>query len=66
MNRNYVINERERRAITGISRSTWHRWEKAGLVPRRIQLGPRRVAWYLADINDWLEERARDTAPLTT
>ena len=37
-----VVRERERRMITGVSRATWNRWERQGLVPPRIKLGDRK------------------------
>lgn len=41
--------------------------EKAGLFPKRIQLGPNRAGWVEAEVLEWLEERLanRDTAPDT-
>ena len=59
MNRNYVVNERERRKMTGLSRSTWHRLEKRGEVPARIQLSPGRVGWMVADLEEWISSRCR-------
>jgi len=58
-----VINEHQRRRITGVPRSTWYRWEREGLVPQRIQLGPRRVGWLLNEINAWIDrcERVKAT-----
>ena len=34
-----------------------HIWrlEKQGLFPRRIRLGPGRVAWLVREISDWVE-----------
>ena len=32
--------ERKPWEIYGVSRTTYWRWEKAGIVPKRIQLGP--------------------------
>lgn len=39
------------------------RLEKAGEFPKRLQLGQCRVAWLLAEVEDWIEERIkrRDT-----
>ena len=34
------------------------RLEDAGLAPRRILLGPRRIAWRLSDLLGWIDERA--------
>ena len=33
------------------------RLEKAGLFPKRVQLGPNRVGWLLSEVQDWLQER---------
>jgi predicted DNA-binding transcriptional regulator AlpA len=34
--------------------------------PRRLQLSPRRVAWVLQEILDWIESRPRGTLPQPT
>jgi len=54
-----VIRERERRALTGVSRATWRRWEQKGLVPPRIKLGPRVCGWKVSSLESWLESRAK-------
>ena len=33
------------------------RMEQAGTFPKRISLGPKRCAWRVADIQNWLAER---------
>ena len=33
------------------------RLEKAGTFPRRIKLGPNRVGWVEAEVDDWLGQR---------
>ena len=33
------------------------RLEKAGLFPKRVQLGPNRVGWVEAEVMEWLEQR---------
>lgn len=33
------------------------RLEKAGLFPKRVQLGPNRVGWVEAEVLEWLEQR---------
>jgi prophage regulatory protein len=33
------------------------RLEKAGLFPKRVQLGPNRVGWVEAEVLDWLRIR---------
>ena len=37
------------------SRPQIWRLEKQGLFPRRIWLGPGRVAWFLREISEWIE-----------
>lgn len=46
--------------LTGISRSTLHRWIKDGLFPAPLKLGAgpsSRSAWLKADIDAWLTAR---------
>lgn len=45
--------------LTGLSRSTLWRLERAGNFPERIQLGANSVGWLEADINAWLDSRPR-------
>ena len=33
------------------------RLEKAGMFPKRIQIGPNRVGWVEDEVLDWLQER---------
>jgi prophage regulatory protein len=33
------------------------RLEKAGLFPKRVQLGPNRVGWVESEVLEWLEQR---------
>lgn len=49
----------------GIGRTTLWRWEREGRFPRRRQLGPNRVGWLEAEVDEWLESRplAIDGAP---
>ena len=44
-------------AITGLSRTTIHRLEKAGNFPKRIQLGARAVGYKESEIQRWIETR---------
>ena len=43
------------------------RLEKAGQFPKRLRLGQNRVAWLLAEVEDWIEQRLakRDAVHLT-
>lgn len=33
------------------------RLEKAGMFPKRVQIGPNRVGWVEAEVQDWLQSR---------
>lgn len=61
-----LITKKELRQY-GIPYSFVHiqRLEDAGAFPKRIQLSPNRVAWYLHEIEEWVAERAalREQAP---
>ena len=43
-----------------------YRMEKAGRFPRRVQIGPNRVAWIESEVVAWLNERIaeRDAEPV--
>ncbi len=41
-----------------ISRSTVDRWEKNKRFPARIQIGKNSVAWSLAEIEQWFQEKS--------
>lgn len=45
--------------LTGASRTTLWRWERAGLWPRRVQLGPRGVGWLRREVEQHLQTRPR-------
>jgi prophage regulatory protein len=47
----------ETAAYVGVGKSTVLRWEAAGIFPRRVRLGPGRVAWRLEDLEQWAAER---------
>lgn len=38
------------------------RMERAGKFPRRIQIGPHRIAWSYRAVMAWIEERKADSA----
>jgi prophage regulatory protein len=53
-----VVRERERRDLTGISRSRWFELERIGQVPRRRQLAPGgAVGWLESELNNWISTR---------
>lgn len=41
--------------LTGVSKSSIARKEEAGEFPKRIKVGPRRVAWSENEINAWIQ-----------
>jgi len=43
--------------IVGCSQSTLIRWEAAGEFPARRQIGKRRIAYRLSEVEGWLETR---------
>lgn len=43
-----------------LSRQEIYRRIKAGSFPRQIPLGPQRVAWREADIEEWILQRIAD------
>ncbi|MEO7860057.1 MAG: AlpA family phage regulatory protein [Nitrospirales bacterium] len=53
-----IVREKGRHQMTGLSRVQWWRLEKAGIVPKRLQLGLNSVGWLRHELIDWIEERA--------
>jgi prophage regulatory protein len=55
-----LISAAERREM--IPYSDMHIWrlEKQGRFPRRIRIGPNRVAWRLSEILEWINARAAE------
>lgn len=53
-----LVSKKELKTL-GVPYSFQHiaRLEKAGLFPKRIQLGPCRVAWSFPEVKDWIDER---------
>jgi prophage regulatory protein len=48
--------------ITGLSRVTIWRYERAGRFPKRLKLGPNRVGWRSDEVQAWIESRPRGIA----
>ena len=61
-----LIRLRQVLALTGLSRGTLYRLERAGTFPNRRRLSPNCVAWIEQEITDWIESRpvARETLPV--
>jgi prophage regulatory protein len=56
-----LVSKKELKSVYGVPYSFAHiaRLEKAGLFPKRIQLGACRVAWFADEVEAWIEERPR-------
>ncbi|MBV9570205.1 MAG: AlpA family phage regulatory protein [Alphaproteobacteria bacterium] len=54
-----VVSKKELKTVCGIPYSPQHiaRLEAAGRFPKRIRLGQNRVAWLLAEIEEWINTR---------
>ena len=46
-------------ALTGLSRTTLWRLEKADAFPARVQLGANSVGWRSEEVQAWIENRPR-------
>jgi predicted DNA-binding transcriptional regulator AlpA len=49
------LDESETCEYASASRSSIRRWEQAGLFPKRVKIGPNRVAWRLEDLQAWAD-----------
>ena len=54
-----IITKRQLRLIVPYSVQHLLRLERKGKFPKRIQIGARRVGWYLSDVESWLQQRVR-------
>lgn len=52
------VRELECGRITGLSRATRWRLERAGKFPKRRQLAPNSIGWLHSEVMNWLRERA--------
>ena len=57
---NRVLLRPEVENITGLSRSTTYQRMATGAFPKPVRLGPQRVGWISAEINQWIEDRVRE------
>ena len=49
-----IVRSKEVQALTGLSRTTLWRLERAGKFPARIALSTSNVGWRLSDIQEWI------------
>ena len=54
-----IVREAECRALTGLSRTTRWRLERAGGFPRRLRLSKNTVGWRFAELAEWIASRQR-------
>lgn len=60
-----ILSKRQVKELVLYSPQHIARLEKAGQFPKRVQLGPNRVGWVEAEVQEWLSERlARREAPV--
>ena len=52
-----LIDRKRLREIVPLCDKTIYNLEQRGQFPRRIALSPRRVAWVLQEVEDWLASR---------
>ena len=51
-----ILSKRQVKELVLYSPQHIARLEKAGLFPKRVQLGPNRVGWVESEVQDWLEQ----------
>jgi prophage regulatory protein len=52
-----ILSKRQVKELVLYSPQHTARLEKAGLFPKRVQLGPNRVGWVESEVLEWLEQR---------
>ena len=52
-----IVREPERKAMTGIGRSTWYKLEAQGLAPRRREITPHSTGHLLSELVEWCRAR---------
>jgi prophage regulatory protein len=53
-----ILRSHELAERLGVSRVTLWRWERKGLLPRRIQIGPNTAGWLESEIDAWWKAKA--------
>ncbi len=54
-----ILSKRQLKELVLYSPQHIARLEKAGLFPKRVQLGLNRVGWLESEVLEWLEERLK-------
>ena len=58
-----VIRQKQAIELTGLSRTSLWRLERAGMFPLRRRIGRQAVGWLASDIDEWLATRPRGPQP---
>lgn len=58
-----IVTKKQLRLMVPYSPQHILRLENNGKFPKRVQIGARRVGWYLSDIELWLKQRSRGARP---
>lgn len=53
------LSQRDVIDITGLSRVTIWRYERADHFPKRFELGPNRIGWNSDEVEAWMKSRPR-------
>jgi prophage regulatory protein len=53
-----MLSERQILDLLPIARSTLQQWEKDGIFPKAVKIGPNRKAWYAEEIAKWQATRS--------
>lgn len=59
-----ILREKDLRVMTGLSRSTLWRLEKANRFPKRVKLGKYSVGWRESEVKKWINSLAAKKAPV--
>ncbi len=59
--RRYILSPELLELVPKSAITLW-RWEKKGLFPKRLRLGPHSVCWDRQEVLEWLESRPRGPA----
>jgi prophage regulatory protein len=52
-----MISEKQILELIPIARSTLQNWEREGLFPKSVPIGPNRKAWYADEVAEWQNNR---------
>jgi predicted DNA-binding transcriptional regulator AlpA len=58
LNKMLVTRKELKRMSINVSNSTLLRWEEKGNFPKRVRMSKTTVAWLLAEVEGWVDEKA--------